>query len=434
MEKQLFSTSKLCNALLSKATIAMTIALITSCGQQTQPNVDSNRDNIQTKAVVINRLVSLDEIDRAVNGNSVEILGAQYYLAGGTGGLNFLSKPLSLENFKSIFWDEIERRPRNLAVNMLTSLDKDQVFNSQLTAEQVNYISQTDARINNIENVSVQSPMVYALYVRGSIEDIRNIANNLKVSQVDNVDQNRLNSYNLSYVSEAYNNFYNSVHMTSLAKEDANEVIKRYMNIYNVDNNLSSQPIQNLDSASTLPIWWPAGYMLYAPRTSYWGGHVADVNFVFAWGTTRLNNFQNIRKGVYNLDAFEIDFITYDSSTLIYSACSAYTSLPYGYDDCVTSGFADYSGLLSFGFGSFDNNYISPNFNYDANITLYGSGTYPYTGWPMTTSVTAQALHCYTLSVWSCGVYSYLEKESRIIVPKNTMSIRFNQNYSQGWQ
>lgn len=95
----------------------------------------------------------------------------------------------------------------------------------------------------------------------------------------------------------------------------------------------------------------PAGGDLY-----YDGAYYADS--VFYW--TSPGPFSGSGPG------YEHDLAVDDG---IYGACTSFTNLPNGYDDCITAGISDPPGFIIFSFGSYNANEIQAN-------TVYYGGWY----------------------------------------------------------
>ena len=106
------------------------------------------------------------------------------------------------------------------------------------------------------------------------------------------------------------------------------------------------------------------------------------------------------------LTAVEIDFNIYGSPTP-WQGCDSMTELPFGYDDCVTAGVDEDTGV-GFGFGTFDGRLVVPGRWYLNSIDMAEVGrTYFPSAYPFDWNVTAQELQSTgCLSPW-CLLYKY---------------------------
>ena len=440
-----------------------TIMAISSCGQQESVVIGQNASresstgsltDSETSYTMIQfpRLVSAETISRLIPGESLKIGGAQYYISGGTGGINTTGSPLHSKAFFQQVLDGFASKKDVFEKQFLsrTKRDAHKLSISQMTSDPLNY--QTATELIELKNKSVafgsiqpSTPLFYSIYVSGSSEQISKLSNTLNGMLVDGIGR-KLKRQQPDYVQRAYQD-----HLKASRIDGSNKITadKAKSLLFRLNEGLRDAGGPTLDEirreddgsdnlktqSSTTLTWWPGGNVEYDPYSSYYGTKIANVYFGMAWGSARLTNIRSLKSDdrIFNLDAFEGDFVLLGSARYAYSGCDAYTSLPAGYDDCITAGVDEVGQSVSMGFGSFDNNQFLANTTYDATVTMYAGSSQPAIGTYLPTNVTFQAVHCYSsLSVWNCGL-SAQEKISKRVLDQASMNIKFHQNYYQTW-
>ncbi|WP_345455117.1 hypothetical protein [Deinococcus aluminii] len=440
---------------LSGSALLLTAALA-SCGSSpgTPPVVEQTSQD-ERVALVFNRLISLSELQKAVDDKNIRVLAAQYYLNGGTGAINAI-----VNNTNSIdFVAYVKQSFEGLAKNTLkTNLDFVRKNSERLTTEALTQdpLSRafaqkailSDKRVDTFSKLDENEPLFYAIYLQVPPGELSSIRQVLPISRTEVFKKTLLHT-KPSFVEEKREGFASVVQTQGIQTASSASALRNRVNDilrsrYGVDLNIlkpegsTSLPI---GTQATTPTWWPAGDMSYDGEQTYDGQYGTGwATFSYAWGNARLYNLKTLKgDGGQRLEAFEMDLSFLGSASDTYPSCMmTYSDLPYAYDDCPTAGVDEIGDSISLGFGSFNNNAFAANYYYTSQIEMYSGGTYNPSPWPGTylpSVVVAQAVHCRAQSIWYCGLTDNYEKKSYRLLSQAQMNITYNEPsyYSYGY-
>lgn len=427
-------------------------ALLSSCSDSnflppeslgTQP--DRGGDSNIRMALSFNQLLSVDDLQKIFESKQVKVLGGQYYFQGGTGviktfdsGTDFADFKLQINNSFMNLSTDIEGNNLSLLRNNAQQFDSKSLENNLLLQGLAKKIIISDQKIEQIQSFSNVEPIFYSLYVEGPSEIVKSEIAKLPISKSYKFDTDFLN-IKPSYVNKKYNDFelkYSDNNFGKMSIELEEISSKRYgveLNTLEKDN--LSKPILTSQAVT----WWPGGSIRYQGTQTADGLYGTGwVNFSYAWGTTRLAGLQTLKgsSGI-RLESFEMDFAMLGSKYRTYQSCRmTYSDLPSAYDDCPTTGVSEVGQTRSFGFGSFNNNAFVANRYYSTQLEMLSGGSLnpsPAYGTYLPTNVIAQAIHCRSYDIWSCGLADYTEKISQRVLDQASMNVQYNVASTHSW-